>query len=299
MAVRRPRARSLDRGVRCVRGGWYCRRLVPAADLYLDLLKRSLTRYGFEDGLLPYDPQTAWVRRAWPLARRVFDRAGVVPMAHAPASLLELRQDGRDWPQRAETMIGLRRLDNLQSCIENVIADDVPGDLLEAGVWRGGASIFMRGALDAFGDTSRTVWLADSFQGLPKPRPEHAADADDRHWMQPFLAVSVDDVRANFERYGLLDDRVRFLEGWFADTLAVAPIEELSLLRADGDMYGSTTDILTALYPKVAVGGFVVIDDYGAIAGCKLATDHYRAANEISEPLVEIDWTGVFWRRER
>jgi O-methyltransferase len=84
----------------------------------------------------------------------------------------ERRAEGMDWPLSAATMIGLRRLDNLRACVERIVEEDVPGDLIETGVWRGGASIFMRGALEAFGDRERTVWVADSFQGLPKPDPE-------------------------------------------------------------------------------------------------------------------------------
>ncbi len=91
-----------------------------------------------------------------------------------------VRAVGRDWPARADSMIGLRRMDNIQDCIETVIRDDVPGDLIETGVWRGGATIFMRGVLKAYEDTTRTVWVADSFEGLPPPDPaRYPADAGD------------------------------------------------------------------------------------------------------------------------
>jgi O-methyltransferase len=142
------------------------------------------------------------------------------------------------------------------------------------------------------------VWVADSFQGLPKPREDHPADSEDLHWTQPYLAVSMDDVRRNFTRYGLLDEQVRFLPGWFSETLPSAPIERLAVLRVDCDMYGSTTDVLSALYPKVSPGGFIIIDDYGDIASCKAAVDDYRAKHSITEPLVRIDKNGVFWRHQ-
>ena len=119
-------------------------------------------------------------------------------------------------------MVGLRRLDNLQTCIVTALQDDVVGDLVETGVWRGGCGILMRAALKAFGDSDRSVWLADLFQGLPRPSPaEYPQDADDPH--STFTAVprvSMDVVKSNFERYGLLDERVKFLPGWFRDTLA-------------------------------------------------------------------------------
>jgi O-methyltransferase len=267
-------------------------------DRYLDLLKRCLTRFDFDDDLDPVVLGSPWKRRIWSEVSKLLERRAIVAYRKRPFEAW-IREEGRDWPTRAETMIGLRRLDNLQECIETVVAGDVPGDVLEAGVWRGGAGILMRAVLAVLGDTERTVWLADSFQGLPKPRPEHPADADDKHWTQPFLAVSVDQVKRNFTRYGMLDDRVRFLEGWFADTLPSAPIERLAVLRVDGDMYGSTIDVLDALYAKVSVGGFVIIDDYGEIAQCRAAVEDFRSEHKIREPLQRIDGSGVFWRRQR
>lgn len=267
-------------------------------DRYLTLLKRCLTRFDFDDDLDPVVFGAPWRRKLWAEASKLLARKDIVAYRKRPFEAW-IREEGRDWPTRAETMIGLRRLDNLQECIETVVAEEVPGDLLEAGIWRGGAGILMRAVLDVVGDTERTVWLADSFQGLPKPRPEHPADADDEHWTQPFLAVSVDEVKRNFTRYDMLDGRVRFLEGWFADTLPKAPIERLAVLRVDGDMYGSTMDVLDALYAKLSVGGFVIIDDYGEIAQCRAAVEDFRAKHGISEPIERIDGTGVFWRRRR
>ncbi len=244
------------------------------AELYLDLLKKCLTRYVFEDGavdqnsrqLLPFDP--------------------------------ELRIDGRDWPATAETMVGLRRLDNVQYCVTEVLRQGVPGDLVEAGVWRGGTVIFMRGVLKAFGDTERLVWAADSFEGLPMADAErYPADEGDTHWTFPQLAVSREEVEANFARYGLLDDRVRFLHGWFRDTLPNAPVGPIAVLRLDGDMYESTIVALDSLYPKLSLGGFVIVDDYNCVPGCKRAVDDFRLAHGITESLRPIDWAAVYWRR--
>jgi O-methyltransferase len=265
--------------------------------LYLDLMKKCLTRSVFEEPYRSLEPP-------WRLAR--------APLALLQAALggvnLELvrrvhrdeqnRAEGRDWPAAAETMIGLRRLDHLQFCATTVLRDGVPGDLAETGVWRGGAVIFMRAMLKAYGDRTRTVWAADSFQGIPPPNAAHyPADAEDQGWTQPRLSVSLEDVKKNFRRYELLDDQVRFLPGWFRDTLPTAPIEHLALLRLDGDLYESTMDALTHLYPKVSPGGFVIIDDYGGLSYCRKAVDDYRRAYGITEELTPIDWTGVFWRR--
>ena len=211
-----------------------------------------------------------------------------------------VRSEGRDWPADAETMIGLKRLGNLQLCVERVLKDGVCGDLIETGVWRGGASIFMRGVLKAYGDTTRLVWVADSYAGLPKPKPGVWRD-DERGRLWAFgttLAVPLEQVRANFQRYGLLDDQVRFLPGWFHDTLPQAAIERLALMRLDGDLYESTMDALSALYPKLSIGGYCIIDDYYGQSGARQAVTEYRQQNGIAEPIERIDWTGAFWRRE-
>jgi hypothetical protein len=166
------------------------------------------------------------------------------------------RDLGLDSPAEAETMIGMQRLTSLQNSVETVLADDIPGDLIECGVWRGGACILMRAVLAAYGDETRCVWVADSFAGLPRPDPaNYKADKGirlDRY--APLLAVPEAEVRTNFQRYGLLDDQVRFLPGWFKDTLPDAPIDRIAVLRLDGDLYESKIQALDALYPRLSPG---------------------------------------------
>lgn len=266
--------------------------------LYLDLLKKCLTRTIAAETFSAAEPWFG-VMRFWFLPVQTFLRArGWTVVQRLPADS-HVRREGRDWPADAETMIGLERLNNLQFCIERILHDGIPGDLIETGVWRGGASIFMRGVLKAYGETTRLVWVADSFQGLPKPQPGVWRD-DERCRLWEFgttLAVPLAQVRANFERYGLLDDQVHFLPGWFRDTLPTAPIERLALLRLDGDMFESTMDALGALYPKLSIGGYCIVDDYYAQSGAREAVTEYRRANGIVEPIERIDWTGVFWRK--
>jgi len=197
--------------------------------------------------------------------------------------------------QFALTMIGEARLDNVRQVIEVACADNVPGDFVEAGVWHGGASLFARAVLDSLGETDRLVWLADSFQGLPKPSLPQDAPYDLSSL--PELSVGVEQVRENFRRLDIDLTRVRFLEGWFRDTLPQAPIERIAVLRLDGDLYESTMDTLTHLYPKVSAGGFVIVDDYGAFPPCAEAIADYRRDHGIQSPLVTIDWTGVYWRK--
>lgn len=210
---------------------------------------------------------------------------------------LGLRAVGADWPFSGLTMVGLIRLDDLQRCIETVVADQVPGDLLEAGAWRGGASILMRATLNTLGERDRTLWVADSFQGLPKPDEGFPEDqALDLSWLD-YLAVPKEEVHRSFERFGL-DDGVQFVEGFFEDTLPTLTERTWSLLRLDGDTYESTWVALESLYPSLSPGGFVVIDDYLLISECRRAVDEYREAHGIAEPIERIDQIGVRWRRE-
>lgn len=242
------------------------------SDLYLDLLKGCLTRVLFMNDAPGRDEAA--------LAK---DR--------------EIRQLGWDWPDEAETMVGMERLNAIQRCAETALRDGVPGDLIEAGVWRGGATILMRGVLAVHGDTKRKVWVADSFRGLPPP--DAAAFTQDLSVdLSGFdeLAVSVEQVKANFARYGLLDDQVVFLEGWFKDTLPSAPIDRLAVLRLDGDYYESTIQVLEALYDKVSPGGFVLVDDYLHLEACQQAVDDFRTAFDVHDEIVEVDWNSVYWR---
>jgi hypothetical protein len=202
----------------------------------------------------------------------------------------------RNFTEYGYTLVGRKRLDHLQSCVEQVFVDEIPGDFLEAGVWRGGCCILMRAILEAHGCTDRNVWLCDSFQGLPRSTKE----ADRSYQMSadrlPFLAVTENEVRDNFRRFDLLDEQVKFIPGWFEDSLKSAPLDQIALLRIDADLYSSTTDVLTHLYPKVSRGGWVVIDDYDILPPCKEAVDTYRSEHGISEPIQAIDQQAVCWQ---
>jgi O-methyltransferase len=270
-------------------------------ELYLDLMKRGLTGALYEDN----DTILGGVRHQKPvnLKQRAARSLGVLAsrfdleIAYKKPYEAELRATGRDTPSRADSMIGLRRMDNLQHCIQTVIEDEVPGDLVETGVWRGGATIFMRAVLKAFDDSTRKVWVADSFEGLPAPdTARYPADAAESY--SGLLEAGLDQVRHNFERYGLLDDQVEFLVGWFKDTLPRAPIERLAVLRLDGDIYESTWQAMEALYPKLSPGGFCIVDDYGSHPlQCGQAIDDYRRTHGVDDEIIDIDGYGVFWRK--
>ena len=236
-----------------------------AAELYIELLKKTLNF-------------TLW------------DEEDVDPA---------MKEIGKvDWPTLAHSMIGMKRMDNIQFCVESVLREGIEGDLMETGVWRGGAVIFMRALLEVHGDRERKVIAADSFEGLPQP--DLASYPQDRgldFFLCDELSVPLEEVRGNFAKYGLLDDRVVFLKGWFKDTLPDAPVEKIAVLRLDGDLYQSTMEALTNLYDKLSPGGYCIIDDF-AIPACKKAVEEFRNQRGITEPLVEVDWTAVYWRRQ-
>jgi len=202
-------------------------------------------------------------------------------------------------PFSGETMIGLKRLNNVRHCVESVLEDQIPGDLIETGVWRGGCAILMRGILAAHGVGDRRVWLADSFEGVPEPdTTRYPLDGFSDLHNQFGLAVSRKDVETNFTRYGLLDDQVCFIEGWFEETLPTLAGHTWSLIRLDGDLYQSTLEGLENLYPGLSPGGYCIVDDYGTYSACRQAVEDYRAKQEIDEPIVDIDGSGAFWRRK-
>lgn len=208
------------------------------------------------------------------------------------------RLRGEDWPALAETMAGVQRLDNVQACIESVLADDVPGDLIETGVWRGGTTIFMRGVLKAHGVADRDVYVADSFAGLPPPDTTHyPQDAKMILHEIPYLAVELAEVQQNFQKYALLDEHVKFVKGFFRDTLPSLRGHCWSVVRLDGDMYESTMDGLVNLYPGLSVGGYVILDDYYHLPECRQAVDDYRARHQIHEEIRRVDNYSAFWRK--
>lgn len=287
--------------------------LHPVSRLYVETLKNSLLNELYIENE---------VRIVQILARRLNNLESTFEDIYKADSALqafihELKQDGRttvlskteadgsstpmiqlrNYTQLAHTMIGRKRLDNIQHCIEEVIKSGIPGDLIETGIWRGGATIFMRGVLAAYGITDRRVWAADSFQGVPPPTHSEDEGFDLSANIYPVLSVGRQEVSKLFERYGLLDEQTVFLEGWFKDTLAKAPIETLAVLRLDGDLYESTLDALNPLYKKVASGGFIIVDDYFSCPPCARAINDFRATHGIVGPMHRIDDQSVYWRK--
>jgi O-methyltransferase len=244
--------------------------------LYLDLLQKSILNLIYEDA-----PVSPW-------------------LPENPSFDLGKRIKGLDWPSVAHSMIGALRMSNLRQLCESAINNHIPGDFIETGVWRGGSCIMMRGVIKSYGERDRRVWVADSFAGLPPPNEQcYPEDKGDVFHTYDELAISLDEVKSNFRKYGLLDEQVVFLKGWFKDTLPSAAIERIAVLRLDGDMYESTIQALDALYHKVSPGGFVIVDDYGCVDACRKAVSEFRATHAIIAPIVDIDGTGVYWEKPK
>jgi O-methyltransferase len=274
--------------------------MVKIESLYLETMKKVLSGTVYAKHPIARLHQTVpdrrWKRALFTSTRNILEQYGLCLMRMYPSDA-NVAAEGSAYNEIAYTMIGMKRLDNLQFCCEEVIKNGIPGDFMEAGIWRGGAVIFMRAILKTYEIDDRIVWAADSFAGLPPPSPtKYSIDDGDKHYIFDHLKVSLENVQSNFSAFDLLDSQVKFLKGWFSETLPTAPIGRLSVLRLDGDMYESTMDSLSCLYPKLSKGGFIIIDDY-ALTGCQKAVDDFRAQYAISEEMKRVDWTGVYWQR--
>lgn len=268
-----------------------------AAEAYIDLMKKVLTRAltarGMERHTIrPHGPKSRLLYRFNRMARRF----GLEAVRLTPSCADDYLESGHESANRvedAETMLGTRQLDHMQRCITDVLDRNVPGDLIEAGVWRGGMTIFMRAVLMAYQVRDRKVWVADSFAGLPEIDQRRESFA----WNQGDMAASLETVKYNFARYGLLDEQVAFLKGFFSETLPTAAIRRLSILRVDADLYASTLDALRSLYPVLSPGGYAIFDDYQNLPDCRRAIDEFRQNHGITEEIRRIDQRAVYWQK--
>lgn len=229
--------------------------------LYLELLKRSVTNYLY---LGEGEEFSSYVTMAAPA--RYDDFHWKVPRSCRPQTLLSLKQ-----------------LDLLERLITSCLDRGVEGDFLEAGVWRGGASIFMRGVLADRRVRDRCVWLVDTFAGIPLNEEQPPVEDPVDHWPDRWEA-SLEEVQDAFRRYELLDERVHFVCGRLRETLAEAAIPPLAMVRIDVDSYESYRDALHFLEPRVADGGFIIIDDWH-LPGCVRAVKEYRRRKGIRGPV--------------
>ncbi len=200
------------------------------------------------------------------------------------------RINGLHWS--GYTMIGLRRLDNLEYCIQQVVTNKIPGAIVEAGVWKGGACIFANACLQQLQET-RNIYVCDAFKGIfPKPTNE-MDEWTEKNDFSP-LSVSLDKVQENFRKFSLLTPNVIFKEGWFSDTLP-SITEPVAILRIDGDTYQSTMDTLI-LEPQVPSGGYIIMDDWAIASSQKAFLDYFKGA-VTEKDVIPVDSLSVFWKK--
>jgi O-methyltransferase len=191
-----------------------------------------------------------------------------------------------------------------------VIEDGVPGHIIETGVWRGGASFMAAKTVELLGeDSTRRVYLADSFQGIP-PAPtdrEYHWEDQNANTITILNENSPKRVISDAATFGLNMNHLRWVVGYFNETMpklvADEPDVRFSVIRLDGDTYFSTIDAIRVLYPRLNPGGFIIIDDFTDWTGCMNAIRHYRKKHDIHEPIVMVPHQegesvrGVYWRK--
>jgi hypothetical protein len=201
------------------------------------------------------------------------------------------------------TMTSAERIEALVNAVRYLVANQVDGDVVECGVWRGGSSMAAAMMLKDLGDERRHLYLYDTFEGMSAPTQEDVAidgvaasgkfaerrlGEDSSDWCR----APLDEVRRNLAATGYPADRVHFIKGKVEETLpASMPSGPIALLRLDTDWYESTRHELVHLYPRLARGGVLLIDDYGHWAGARKAVDEYFAAHPPALLLNRVDYT--------
>jgi O-methyltransferase len=222
---------------------------------------------------------------------------------------------GASWPPggNAVSMAGQRKADNAIAAVAQAVADGVPGHVIETGVWRGGLSFLMAKTLEVLGQTSRLMYLADSFQGIPPPPKGTGVrySAQDASAWKRFRILnnnSVHWVQRDAVRFHLNEEQLRWVVGFFSKSLPELvqrePDLQFAVVRLDGDAYFSTMDALNVLYPRLQPGGFLILDDFTEWTGCRNAVHVYRRDNNITEPITLVPQPypelngGAYWRKQ-
>jgi O-methyltransferase len=201
------------------------------------------------------------------------------------------------------TMTSPERMYALWQAARHVVSSGVPGAFVECGVWRGGSTMVAAHALRGIGDTGRELWLYDTFTGMPEPSgadvdfmgraaADHLADADAGPDDLVVARASLAEVRQNLGTTGYPHARLRFVPGLVEDTIPGEMPERIALLRLDTDWESSTRHELEHLWPRLEIGGVLIVDDYGHWAGARAAVDAYFARRDDRPLLVRADYTG-------
>ena len=204
---------------------------------------------------------------------------------------------------RPHTMTSPERICALAQAVRYVVRHDIPGDIVECGVWRGGSMMAVARVLLQLGDVGRHLYLFDTFEGMTAPTEKDvlnsgtsAADllAKEKKEVATFrwCYSSIDEVRQNLYRTGYNSDKVHFIKGRVEDTIPGEAPRLISLLRLDTDWYESTRHELVHLFPRLSPGGVLILDDYGWWKGARQATDEYLEQHNLRLLLNRIDATG-------
>ena len=191
------------------------------------------------------------------------------------------------------TLVGPERIQNLRILARRIESEGIPGDVIECGVCNGGtAAVLARFATRS--RLKRTVWLLDSFQGMPEITPEDGEAA------KAHVGKEVGDparVREILRLVGANMERVKIVRGWFQDTLPTISTSQIALLNIDADWYESVKLCLETFYDRVATGGFISFDDYGHWPGCKKAVDEFFSSRRLTYSLQKVDYTAHWFRK--
>jgi predicted O-methyltransferase YrrM len=182
------------------------------------------------------------------------------------------------------------RLRGIHSAVKHVVAHNIPGDVVECGTARGGSAALMGLTLQQLGASERTLWVFDTFEGLPPPTADDP-DYDIAKLYTGTCLGTIEDVTASFRRLGIYP-QAKLVKGLFQDTLPDADIKNIAFLHLDGDWYESVKTCLENLYDKVSEGGVIQIDDYGFWKGAQKAVDEFFASRSIVPRMKRLDYSG-------
>ncbi|ANE53626.1 macrocin-O-methyltransferase [Flavisolibacter tropicus] len=204
---------------------------------------------------------------------------------------------------RLYTMTSSERLVSLSRAIEYIHYNNIEGDMVECGVWKGGSMMLAANKLKSLNNTSKSLFLFDTFEGMSHPTDvdvtyEHnsAKELLENQERNPEVAniwcySTLEEVRANLHSTGYPSEKIHFIKGKVEQTLPYGKINTISLLRLDTDWYESTKHELEILYDRLVSGGVLIIDDYGHWSGARKAVDEFIANRKLKLFLNRVDYT--------
>ena len=197
------------------------------------------------------------------------------------------------------TMVKNQNLRLLYDLVSEIIERQMPGDIVECGVWNGGSAAMMGVASmeDPLEKKTRNIWLFDSFEGLPPPG-DRDGDMERQSYFPGWNKGNIKLVQEVFGKFSYPSENLKIVPGWFDETIVREPIERIVILHIDADWYQSVRTVLELLYSRVVPGGYVVLDDYGLWPGCERAVLDYFAEHEISAAIVRtVGKQGAYFQK--